>query len=208
MALRVKNRDPGVVRRYKDFKPHLRLDFSFECVYCGLHENEVGGIRGFAVDHFRPKSKFPQLTLEYSNVLYACCVCNTFKGDDWPHDDPLTHGKGYLDPCVVDYDDHFERTVHHELQGISEPAKYMVDRLHLNRRQVTKHFEQRVNRQKDYERRMSLHDTLIGQLRSLIDASRPDLLPELELYVREKEEVVAEWEQRWHPFLEDDDYRA
>lgn len=122
---------------YQPYKQYLREDFQYCCVYCAIHENEYGGPRGFTVEHFRPKSIFAHLVNDYQNLLYGCNVCNPFKGNDWPSDNPLLDGVGYLDPCEHDYDDHF-RLHEFEIEGLTRPAMYMIERLHLNRRQLIK----------------------------------------------------------------------
>lgn len=57
---------------------------------CGYCEETCKG----DVDHFRPKSKFPQLVYEWSNWVLACPVCNQKKSNHWP---PM----GYVDPCAT-----------------------------------------------------------------------------------------------------------
>ena len=46
------------------------------------------------MDHFRPKSRFPESVYEWSNWIFACHDCNQAKGDKWPIE-------GYVDPCTV-----------------------------------------------------------------------------------------------------------
>src|SRR5262249_34904582 len=121
---------------YQQYKRYLREDFLYACVYCTVHENEFGGHRHFHVDHYRPKTLFPELLTVYSNLIYSCGVCNSFKLDDWPSDDPLTHGRGYIDPCEHDYQEHFREKGEGIVEGISSAAIYMIERLHLNRRQL------------------------------------------------------------------------
>ena len=45
-------------------------------------------------DHFRPRSKFPELTYEWSNWVFACFRCNDIKANLWPD-------SGYVDPCAI-----------------------------------------------------------------------------------------------------------
>ena len=45
------------------------------------------------VDHFRPKTKFPELVYQWSNWVYACRFCNKSKWNKWP---PY----GYVNPCA------------------------------------------------------------------------------------------------------------
>ncbi len=63
------------------FRPWLRDEFSFLCVYCLRMEQWGRNVAEFAIDHFLPTSAYPDRALEYDNLLYACESCNTRKGD-------------------------------------------------------------------------------------------------------------------------------
>lgn len=72
-------------RGYADsqhFKPWLRDEFQFRCVYCLIRERwHPDGDGGFSVEHLRPRSRSPELAAEYDNLFYACCRCNAAKQD-------------------------------------------------------------------------------------------------------------------------------
>ena len=78
--------------RWIDFLSEIHGVFYGLCAYC---EKRTRG----TVDHFQPKSKFPELVYEWSNWVMACYECNQAKGDKWPDN-------GYVDPCSKD---HLER---------------------------------------------------------------------------------------------------
>lgn len=62
------------------YRPWLRDEFTFRCVYCLLRE-QWGRVTGeFDVEHFRPQVCNPQLGLTYDNLLYSCHTCNLLKG--------------------------------------------------------------------------------------------------------------------------------
>lgn len=66
---------------YKSFRPWLRDEFTFRCVYC-LKRETWGQVTGeFELDHFEPQSLAPELTLDYANLVYACRRCNAVKLD-------------------------------------------------------------------------------------------------------------------------------
>ena len=71
---------------WRRFKTDLDAAFSGLCAYC---ENETGG----QIDHFRPKSRWPELVYCWSNWLFACPECNHGKRDKWPI-------CGYVNPCA------------------------------------------------------------------------------------------------------------
>lgn len=74
---------------YTSFRPWLRDEFTFRCVYC-LKRETWGQVTGeFELDHFQPQSLSPDLSLDYFNLVYACRRCNSVKLDQ-PIDDPLT----------------------------------------------------------------------------------------------------------------------
>lgn len=66
------------------------------CMYC---EN---GEAGF-IDHFWPKSMFPERAFEWPNFLWSCSICNGNKSNDFPTEDgrPVL-----LDPTAEDPADH------------------------------------------------------------------------------------------------------
>ena len=80
-------------RRIRDA---LIQDFGRICAYCeracqfptgsGESSNEE------TIDHFRPRNRFPDLWLDWLNLVYACHRCNQNKGGSWPgYDDALTN---------------------------------------------------------------------------------------------------------------------
>ncbi len=66
--------DPG------SYRPWLRDEFAFRCVYC-LFREQWGKLRGtFDVEHFRPTASHPGDRLFYDNLVYGCSACNVGKG--------------------------------------------------------------------------------------------------------------------------------
>ena len=117
--------------RWLDFRSNLRQMFLGLCGYC---ENvDPAG----EVDHFRPKSGFPERVYEWSNWVYACRFCNKSKGNKWPR-------RGYIDPCaesanarpenIFDFDIHTgEYLVKMALGPVQrQKAEHMIGDLKLN----------------------------------------------------------------------------
>ncbi len=78
------------------FRADLERVFFGICAYC---EESTRG----EVDHFRPKSRFPNLVYTWANWLFACHDCNRAKSDRWP-------ATGFVDPCAAlasDRPEHF-----------------------------------------------------------------------------------------------------
>ena len=82
--------------RWGDFRNTLGNSTNNICWYCERQCDEYAeyGGRAPTVDHFRPRSRFPQLAYEWSNWIFSCYACNAEnKGDRWPD-------SGYVDPCA------------------------------------------------------------------------------------------------------------
>src|SRR5258707_15885789 len=80
---------------YKLHKPWLRDEFEFRCVFCLCRESwGPMGQHVFSVDHFKPKSRYPNLELDYDDLLYACVRCNTLKRDSELLTHPCEKGLG------------------------------------------------------------------------------------------------------------------
>ena len=77
---------PPSDKLWKCFRSDLRAAFSGLCGYC----EELCHME---IDHFRPKSRFPELVYAWSNWIVSCHRCNQLKGDKWP-------AGGYVNPCA------------------------------------------------------------------------------------------------------------
>jgi hypothetical protein len=97
----VRRHGPQGYATYESYRPWLRDEFAFRCVYC-LQREQWGRARGvFELDHFLPVAVHPEQQLSYENLLYACTACNAAKrvtllpdpcqvfvdGDVWVQDD-------------------------------------------------------------------------------------------------------------------------
>lgn len=109
---------------YNAYKPYLEADFYKKCGYTGCSQMWFGGKRTFQIDHLKPESKHPTLINNYDNLVYCCSYVNRAKWDD---DSP-----NYLDPCDVDYNDHFERDDNGYIVAKTKEGHYMVEHMHLN----------------------------------------------------------------------------
>ena len=84
-------------RDYRAFKPTLRREFRERCVYCCAPD--AGLTDGYGVDHYRPKSLFPDLIRSYGNLFYSCNSCNARKGPFWPGPKEEQAGHFVPNPC-------------------------------------------------------------------------------------------------------------
>lgn len=112
---------------YGRYKPYLAKDFNNRCGYTDCPDFWFGGVGNFHIDHFIPWKKHPakpSLKTDYNNLVYCCSYVNILKSDD---------ETAYLDPCNVDYNNHFSRSSYGEIQpnkGSAE-AVYMYGKLKL-----------------------------------------------------------------------------
>ncbi|MBY0232073.1 MAG: HNH endonuclease [Gemmataceae bacterium] len=104
------------------FKQWLRDEFRFRCTYCLERERWYpDGHASFSVDHVVARSLAAALVREYSNLLYACTRCNSYKGDR-----PL------LDPTAVAMADHLRLGEDGSLVGTTLQGKVLIRLLRLN----------------------------------------------------------------------------
>lgn len=81
-----------------DVKALLRAETADKCAYC---ESKISHVDFGDVEHIIPKVIHPELRYEYSNLTYACGVCNTKKGQYHDVDTPL------VNPYLDDPEEHF-----------------------------------------------------------------------------------------------------
>jgi 5-methylcytosine-specific restriction endonuclease McrA len=146
---------------YWQWKDHLSKEGKEQCVYCAININSFGGIRNFHVEHYKPKAqdKFPELEHEYSNLFFACSICNVFKGDDWNGDATVElNNNTYPDPSKTDYSSFLKSNVLHFVDSEYPCGKYVIHRLYLNRPQLV------LERKKFY-----LLQTLKDEMKKLMD---------------------------------------
>ena len=142
-------------RGYADsqhFKPWLRDEFQFRCVYCLIRERwHPDGDGGFSVEHLRPRSRSPELAAEYDNLFYACCRCNAAKQDL----------EGILNPATEPLANHLLVSSDGAIQGLTEAGVELIKVCQLDRARLV-------------EFRRS-----IFQLWQMIEASDDQILPTL-----------------------------
>ena len=79
-ARHVRQHGPRGYAGVESYRPWVRDEFAFRCVYC-LFREQWGRVKaGFSLDHFLPVLMYPQHEHSYNNLLYACAACNLSKG--------------------------------------------------------------------------------------------------------------------------------
>lgn len=120
---------------YSRYKRTLQSEFNGRCVYC-RDLDAVRGYDSFGVDHYKPKTRFPALRAEYSNLYYCCNTCNRWKSDHWEEAKP--GGSFVPNPC--------DHVMHSHLGfddgavvGKSRAGRDTVELLHLNDSLTVRH---------------------------------------------------------------------
>jgi HNH endonuclease len=115
---------PAGYKDYRDYKPWLRDEFEFRCVYCLQREmwsRDRDAV--FSVDHVVPQFEDPdgQLTCNYANLVYACTRCNSARRE-----------VRVLDPTAVNMADHVRIEADGTTVALSEGGGLLIELLHLN----------------------------------------------------------------------------
>ncbi len=157
---------PAGYKNYQSYKPWLRDEFAFRCVYCLSRERWTpDGQNAFSCDHVEPQSAAPERILDYENLVYACCSCNSCRQDL-----PLP-----LDPTAGALGAHLKVSETGEVIAEGPEGEKFIGLCQLNRPVLV-----------DFRRRLiRLMDLLDGELSeddrlAIIDFLRyPDDLPDL-----------------------------
>jgi hypothetical protein len=80
-ARHVRRHGPRGYVEDEHYKPWLRDEFTFQCIYCRCREVWFpDGDRSFSVEHVHPTSLAREGLTAYDTLLYACCQCNAARG--------------------------------------------------------------------------------------------------------------------------------
>lgn len=117
---------------YREYREVLRWDFWFACAYCNISECEAAAVR-FTIDHYLPRSRYPELVDDYLNLMWSCGVCNEFKGNR-PSAAAAQRGCRVFRPDFDDPNEHFapdgETGLAHKTENV---GRYTIEALNLNR---------------------------------------------------------------------------
>lgn len=121
---------------YAYYSDQIYEDCQSRCVYCDIRLDENGN-EGFALDHFRPQEKFPDLKNAPTNLVLSCGKCNRNKSAHWPVAIELAVAHngivGFIDPFEDDRLDFFAVQKNGEFVSRQGPSEYLIKLLGLNR---------------------------------------------------------------------------
>ncbi len=121
----VRRHAPVAYRSYRSYRDFLRDEFIFACVYCLSRETWNLNASFFGIDHYRPKSRYPAITTDYLNLVYACNECNRIKG--------TSELPAELHPEVAPYGLHLRISETGEVWPRTKKGSWIVERMDLNR---------------------------------------------------------------------------
>jgi hypothetical protein len=110
---------------YGSFKPWLRDEYTFRCVYCLFREAWFSyGFYSFHIEHFVAKT-LGGARVAYENLFYACEKCNLVKA----------RKTGLLNPDQVGYGDHILQNDDGRVEAKTPQGSAIIDLLQLNAKQ-------------------------------------------------------------------------
>jgi hypothetical protein len=124
LSCHIRLHGPAGYTRYQRYKPWLRDEFEFRCVYCLTREKwSDWGDFTFGVEHILAKSRkeHAHLECEYTNVVYACNRCNQLKGTET-----------FIDPCSELFGEHLYVDLNGEFKWLTAEGEKIVRKLRLN----------------------------------------------------------------------------
>jgi hypothetical protein len=158
----VRRHGPQGYADYESYRPWLRDEFAFRCVYCLIRER-WGPSKGiYALEHFLPMAARPDLAVEYDNLLYGCVSCNLSKGSQQTPD-----------PLRVLLDEEVKVAQDGQIQARTAAGSKLIELLGLNRPRLREFRELWIR----IIRLASLHDPDLLQRLLGYPADLPDLSP-------------------------------
>lgn len=139
-----------IVRNYnhKDIKEVLFNCSHEKCSYC---EN-IPSSSYMEVDHFEPKSLYPELVLDWDNLLPACRKCNNYKLN---HD---TRALPIIDPTKINPEPYFDYGFFSIKPSNTSPdwdlSKRTIDVCNLNRYELSKERMELLSHLDNYQRNL------------------------------------------------------
>ncbi len=120
-APHVRRHGPAGYAQLGRYRPWLRDEFAFRCVYC-LTREQWGIVRGtYHLEHFRAQAHHPHAVRDYDNLVYACAACNLAKGD-----------AEVPDPCACLLDGQVTVDEHGRIHGLTPDARRLIGKLGLD----------------------------------------------------------------------------
>lgn len=164
--------NPGPFKSYKTYKKYLKKEFDEKCVYCLIPD--VLKEESFCVEHYWPREYFKHLELDYSNLYYACLMCNSYKGSFWPTEDNLKLGNYLPNPCDHVMYDHL-RFRGAKISPHSRTGKFSEELLHLNDQKFINYREMVLAMRDGLKLRINEYRNTVQLIQDKIESSDDDI---------------------------------
>ena len=115
----------------------LKKMFKGCCAYC---EGSYEGTSYPQIEHFKPKSLYPELMFDYNNMNLACQICNMTKLDKY--------NEKLINPTEDEPDEHLKYKAY-MICALDERGKTTIDMLNLNSEERTGKREEDYNKIND-----------------------------------------------------------
>lgn len=117
---------PAGYKDYESYRPWLRDEFCFRCVFCLRREQWSLLLGNWDIDHFEPQSRAPDKSLDYENLLYVCRTCNLNKSDSL-----------VVDPCGVALGELMQVDADGMITSLNDEGELLIQVLRLNNADYT-----------------------------------------------------------------------
>ncbi len=119
---------PAGYTNYQAYKPWLRDEFTFRCVYCLFREAWYPDRQSsFSVDHIESQVSAPDRICDYANMVYACTACNSAKQE-----------VEVLDPTVSPLGEHLRVRGDGSDEALTVEGQDLIDQLGLDRESLAR----------------------------------------------------------------------
>ncbi len=120
---------------YRKYKPWLRDEYEFRCVFCKFREKWYqDGAAAFHIDHLTPKSVAPARAADYANLAYCCPRCNRVKST-----------RTLPGPCEEAYGRHYEFDDDGKAIALTRLGTDIIDITGMNRENAIQYRKQMLD---------------------------------------------------------------
>jgi len=160
----------------EEYRAEILEDSQHRCVYCDIRTTECSDDL-LQLDHFKPRSLFPELSSNPTNLVAACPVCNWYKSNHWPvgkdSEESYSGQLGFIDPFKENSAEFFCINAEGEIGPQKPPAKYIIRILRLNRAARVRTRKSRMLRKKYKDLADGVNQSLGELHREACDVSIP-----------------------------------
>lgn len=117
---------PRGYKKYRQYRPWLRDEFSFRCVYCLKRETWNPQRKEWHLDHFVPQAECAAKRNDYDNLVYSCASCNLTKSNS-----------RVPDPCQVAYGEYVQVNEEGKISWRGKNGQRLIRELGLDNEDYT-----------------------------------------------------------------------